>query len=245
MLKRSFNSHGQFFWPYLSVGLSVLDVGCGPGSMTLGIAPRVQPGRVVGVDLDRSQIGRARASLSRLRLRNLSFKFASCYELPFQTSSFDRVFSHALFEHLADPMRALKEMQRVLKPGGVVGICSPDWGGFFLSPRSEDLTRAIAVYVNLQNGNGGDVAVGRKLGGYLAAAGFEGLKLSARYECYTSLELIGAYLAQQLEREGKTEAAGTFRAWSHSPEGLFAQAWMSAVGRKPQERRGRPRLVGK
>jgi ubiquinone/menaquinone biosynthesis C-methylase UbiE len=232
MSKRSLTSHGEFFAPYFERNVSVLDCGCGPGSITIGIAERVSPGRVVGVDFAESQITEARAFTSTRSLNNVSFQVADCYSLPFESNSFDRAFSHALFEHLSDPVRGLREIHRVLKPDGVVGICSPDWGGFIMSPPSADLARAVAAYTTMQSRNGGDVEAGRKLGAYLAAAGFEAVKMSARYECYTSLDFIGEYLALQLEREGDTRAAAAFRTWSRSPAGMFAQAWVSAIGCK-------------
>lgn len=173
MSHRSLNSHGQFFVPYLTPGLSVLDCGCGPGSLTLGLASRVLPGKVVGIDQDESEIRRALAVAARWRCRNLSFQVADCYSLPFGANRFDRVFSHALLEHLSDPVAALKEMHRVLKPGGLAGVCSPDWGGFIISPPSEDISSALATYIRLQRKNGGNTQGGRNLGQHSAAAGFE------------------------------------------------------------------------
>jgi hypothetical protein len=142
------------------------------------------------------------------------------------------VFSHALLEHLTDPSRALGEFRRVLVRGGVVGVCSPDWGGFVLAPPSEALSRAVEAYTDLQARNGGDPGVGRKLGTCLAAVGFEEVSMAARFECYPSLELIGEYLALQLERVGDDRSAGVFRDWSRGAGGMFAQAWVSATGRK-------------
>ena len=86
----------------------------------------------------------------------------------------------------------------------------------------------------LQSSNGGDVGVGRKLGLHLAATGFDTVRMSARYECYASLQFIGEYLAFQLEREGDRQSANVFREWSRKDEGMFAQAWVSAVGVKSQ-----------
>ncbi len=234
MAKRTLESHGAFFLPYLRPGLSVLDCGCGPGSITIGIAAGIAPGEVVGVDFVQSQIERATAAAAREGHHNVRFETGDAYSLPFESGRFDRVFSHALMEHLTDPVAALRELCRILKPGGVIGVCSPDWGGFILSPPSPQLSRAVEAYMALQSKNGGDVRVGRKLGLHLAATGFAEVRISARYECYPSLEFIGEYLASQLEREGDARSAATFRDWSQEKEGMFAQAWVSAVGVKPQ-----------
>ncbi len=155
-----------------------------------------------------------------------------CYSLPFENESFDRVFSHALLEHLSSPILALRELSRVLNHGGVMGVCSPDWGGFLFAPPSQELSAAVDAYKILQSRNGGDVQVGRKLGVYLDKLGFEDICVSARYECYQSLNFIGDYLAEQLEREGDLRSANQFRTWSKMSGGMFAQAWVSATGRK-------------
>ena len=165
-------------------------------------------------------------------MANVSFMVASCYDLPFEDASFDCVFSHALLEHLAEPHRALTEFHRVLKPGGRIGVCSPDWGGFVLAPESPALNAARDAYTALQSRNGGDVTVGRKLGTYLSEAGFTSIRMSARFESYPSLAFIGDYLAAQLVRAGSVREAETFRVWSQNSEGLFAQAWIAAVGQK-------------
>lgn len=123
-------------------------------------------------------------------------------------------------------------MYRVLKPGGIVGLCSPDWGGFVLAPPSPELTSSVAAYTALQSKNGGDVNAGRKLGAHLETAGFDHVQMSARYECYPSLEFIGEYLALQLESKKDGRSAETFRVWSRQKSGMFAQAWISAVARK-------------
>jgi SAM-dependent methyltransferase len=234
MARRTVHTHGQFFLPYLSPGMSVLDCGCGPGSISLSMAPLVAPGRVVGVDAGGSQVERAAGAAAALGMVNAEFRGADCRALPFPADSFDRVFSHALLEHLADPLTALAEWRRVLKPGGIIGVCSPDWGGFVLAPPSAALSAAVETYEALQTRNGGDVRAGRKLGAYLERAGFTGIAMSARYECYPSLPLIGEYLALQLERAGDSGAAAAFRDWSQGRGGLFAQCWISCTARRAE-----------
>ena len=232
MSRRTVESHGQFFLPYLSSGVSVLDCGCGPGSITMSIASLVAPGKVVGVDSEATQVEKANSVAANCGVSDVEFQKADAYALPFGEANFDRVFSHALIEHLANPQRAISEMLRVLKPGGHLGVCSPDWGGFILSPPSDELVEAVEAYTSLQTKNGGDVQAGRKLGSYLKFVGGKDIKMSARYECYPSLEVIGEYLALQLERSGDLLSAKVFRNWSHNEGGMFAQCWVSCIARK-------------
>lgn len=233
MARRTAASHAAFFLSYLRPGMSVLDCGCGPGTMTLDLAQHVRPGSVIGIDQADSQIQLAQAAAQQAGMTQLSFRAASVYALPFVDASFDAVFSHALFEHLADPPAALAEIRRVLKPGGWVGLCSPDWGGFLLAPPSPELDEALQCYRDLQTRNGGNVLAGRYLGQWLTAAGFRHIQMSARYECYADRPLIGEYLAAQLDQLqscAATQMAHRLRTWQTSPGGLFAQAWVSAVG---------------
>src|SRR5215813_525364 len=113
MARRTLATHGAFFVPHLRPGLRLLDCGCGPGSITLGLAAHVDPGEVVGIDFAPDQIARARQAAAREGRRNVRFEAANVYSLPFENGRFERVFSHALFEHLADPQKALRELHRV------------------------------------------------------------------------------------------------------------------------------------
>jgi SAM-dependent methyltransferase len=236
MLRRTVESHGAFVLPHLRDGLDILDCGCGPGSITCSVAQRFPTARVTGVDLGESQIARAEVLAEGQGLRNVTFRAASAYALPFADASFDVVFSHALLEHLREPEKAIAEFRRVLRPGGKVAVCSPDWGGFLLSPDTPALARAIAAYTDLQRANGGDVFVGRKLGSLLLAAGFDAVEMSARYEVYPSTPVIAEYLALQLDRAGAGEHAAALREWSHAPAAMFAQAWVSGLGTRPGRR---------
>lgn len=232
MARRSFASHGGFFQPHLRPGLRVLDVGCGPGTITLGIATIIAPGTVTGVDFGASQVEQAVQNAAGHGSGNARFLTASCYELPFPDETFDAVFSHALMEHLTFPGKALAEFHRVLKPGGAIGLCSPDWDGFVVAPPSPELDTALSAYRMLQTKNGGDVLAGRKLGSYLSAAHFHSVRMQARYECYSTLPLIGDYLALQLHQAGFVTEAQTLRQWGQNESGLFAQAWLSATATK-------------
>ena len=239
MSLRTLKTHGQFFLSHLQPGLSVLDCGCGPGSITLDIAERVAPSKVVAIDIEDSQIALGVEGAENRNCDNVCFQSGDVYSLPFGDNSFDRIFSHALMEHLAEPVKAMRELLRVLKPDGVIGVCSPDWGGFILSPPSDLLSAATKAYTTLQSLNGGDVNVGRSLSFYLASAGFEQCQMSARYEVYSDREIIGDYLALRLEAAGDTTSAKTLRSWSRQSGGLFAQCWVSCIARKPESARNK------
>ncbi len=231
--RRTLESHGAFFIPYLRPGMAVLDCGCGPGSITLGIAERVGHGTVVGVDISESQVELGRQSAADRGIINVSFQQGSTYELPFPEASFDAVFSNALLEHLREPSRALREFRRVLRAGGRVGISGPDWDAFLYSPPWEKITAAIRAYTEIQNRNGGDTQLGRKLVELLIDTGFVEVQARARYENYETLETISEVIASELDSSGETALAAAMREWATLPYGMFAQAWVSCVGQRP------------
>ncbi len=234
MLRRRLEPNGAFFLPYLKPGITVLDCGCGPGTITRDIAQHIATGRVTGLDFSLSQVERAARDAQAAGIRNIDFRQGSVYELPFAEDAFDAVFSHALLEHLRDPGRAAAEFLRVLKPGGMLGVCTPDWGGFVVAPPAPDVMEAFEAYKALQNRNGGDVCCGRKLGGYVAGAGFENVNMSSRYENYDPLTVIGDFLAVNFDEAGDAMHAAIWREWGRRPNGMFSQAWVACTANKPR-----------
>lgn len=237
MASRTVDSHAGFFKSYLRSGMRLLDCGCGPGTITLGFASIVAPGTVTGIDRELSQVSIARENAVRQAISNAQFQLGDVYALPFVNDSFDAAFCHAVLEHLQQPIATLQELLRVLKPGGVVGVRSPDWGGFLIAPSNSQVEEAIAYYKLLQQQNGGNPYIGRHLPALLRQAGFTNIKSSATYECHNPLSSIAEYLALRIEIS-KTGDAGkspillsqVLREWSCHPDGFFAQAWCEAVG---------------
>lgn len=237
MSRRRLDPNGAFFLRFLQPGISLLDCGCGPGSITCDIAQRIAPGKVIGLDASAGALRLAAQRAQELGIGNLALQEGSVYSLPFPDASFDAVFSHALLEHLSQPQRAVNEFFRVLRPGGALGVCTPDWGGFIVTPETPQLRAAIEAYRKLQNRNGGDVLTGRRLGDYFATAGLRRIEQQARYESYEPRVTIGDFLAMNLEETGDAANAATWRAWARAERGMFAQAWVSCTGVKPGEGR--------
>ncbi|MDR3553410.1 MAG: methyltransferase domain-containing protein [Syntrophobacteraceae bacterium] len=100
-------------------GEFVLDIGCGAGVDTIIAAVMAGPeGGVVGIDFTAAMVARAKENLKKTALENVSFREGSAEDLQFPASHFDAVISNGVFNLVIDKMRALKEVYRVLKPGG-------------------------------------------------------------------------------------------------------------------------------
>jgi SAM-dependent methyltransferase len=228
MRRRTLPVFGKFILPLLHDGQHLLDLGCGPGSMTLELAQRVAPkGSVIGVDRYKEQF--PQGPFPKL---NLAFCSMDAHHLEFEPETFDGVFSHALFEHLARPVDALRQAHRVLKKGGFIGLRSPDWGGVILYPDTKEIQKTLAVRLKLQNRRGGNVYAGRHLGPWLKEAGFTSVKVSASYEFYDDLSLIVDHLAAQMQEAGLPEHAAVWKDWGKKPGAMFAQTWFEAIGYK-------------
>ena len=138
-----------FFLPHLRPGMSLLDCGCEVGSITLDPAGVVAPGQVVGIDTDPEQLDIARSRAQRRGVTNARFEAASVYKLPFADASFDAALAHTLLVHLSDPLRALKEMRRILKPDGIVAVSDDDFSTLVISPSTPLLEKTLEVWVRV------------------------------------------------------------------------------------------------
>jgi len=227
MARHSAEVEAAFFLPQLKPGTDLLDAGCGPGSITLGLARAVSPGRVIGIEIEDSQFERARETAEHDGL-NVEFRKANVYELPFANQQFDAVFSHAVLESLNDPVAALAEFRRVLKPGGVIGLRAGDLGGLLIDAESEGPAQAFAAYLAQQKTSAKDPNVGRKLARLMRRAGFAVDKVTASYEVISDfLAKIGPAFAEQFT------AAGSQCNLEDRPQDnaiFVALAWYEAMG---------------
>ncbi len=170
---RDIEVEAGFILPHLKPGMSLLDCGCGPGAITFGLADAVAPGRVVGADIEPAMIEQAARLAAEEGVQNVEFRVGDIYDLPFEDGEFDVVFSHSVTEHLSDPVRALRELHRVAKPGGLAGLVKTDWTFPFIVPESEGFSKFFELFEGGFNRIGGSLKRGRYLGAYMREAGFD------------------------------------------------------------------------
>jgi ubiquinone/menaquinone biosynthesis C-methylase UbiE len=183
---RSIADSASFLVPYLTPGVALLDFGCGPGSITADLGKYIGVnGRVVGIDRSGEVIAIA---AHEHRAQNLSFLQASVYDLPFPDGSFDVAYGHQVLQHLADPVSALAEVHRVLRPGGLVAVRDADYGSMVHHPHYPELDRWLDAYQRVARHNGGEPDAGRRLNEWVTAAGFTDLHATASAWYYTTPE---------------------------------------------------------
>jgi SAM-dependent methyltransferase len=241
----------EFFATYLRLGMSVLDCGCGDGRITLELVELLGDGNVTGIDRDDSAIAAARASITREASSRIRFETADIYHLPFADASFDAVYVNAVFVELREPVRAARELHRVLKPGGVCGLRDTDVDGGIIGNSTPDIAASIGLHVQWQTFAGFDLHVGRELGALLSVVGFDSVAMSASYVSFGTPELVAAWgrrMAQNFRRPELADVADAqgwasssdleryslaWLAWSEQhPSSFFALPWCQAVGWK-------------
>ncbi|MCY3569087.1 MAG: methyltransferase domain-containing protein, partial [Chloroflexi bacterium] len=124
-----------FLLPQLRPGMRLLDVGCGPGTITTGLARAVAPAEVVGLDAAPDVLDHARSHAREERVHNTEFVVGDVYALDFAEAAFDVVYANQLLQHLAEPVRAIAEMRRVLKSGGLLAVRDADYATMSPHPK--------------------------------------------------------------------------------------------------------------
>ncbi len=184
---RTVENSAAYLLPVLRPGLDLLDVGCGPGTITVDLASRVAPGRVVGIDVSADPLEEARAAAERAGV-DVAFEVGSVYALAAADDAFDVVHAHQVLQHLTDPVGALREMARVCRPGGVVAVRDVDYAATTWFPDDPGLDGWLALYRRVARANGAEPDAGRRLLSWAHAAGLRDVTASAGTYCYASPE---------------------------------------------------------
>ncbi|MCP3857234.1 MAG: methyltransferase domain-containing protein [Actinomycetia bacterium] len=247
--RRTAEEAAAFLLPFLAPDSRLLDVGCGPGSITVGLARRC--GEVIGVDSSDDVLESARSHQADQGVENLSFEAGSCYELRWEDETFDVVYAHQLLQHLADPVAALREFRRVLKPGGLVAVRDADYGTMVHAPIDPRIERWRDLFHEVARANGGEPDAGRLLLPWVHQAGFADPVTTATAWVYADQEgrdhwgelwavriTEGAFAAHAQEFGLATapeiaDLAAAFRDWAARPDGFFGFIHGEVLARRP------------
>ena len=185
--RRGAADSAAYLLAHLNAGMDLLDVGCGPASITADLAERVAPGRVVALDAASGALEAARATL---RDRGLSEQVevtsGDVMALPFEDASFDVVHAHQVLQHLADPVGALAEMRRLTRPGGMVAVRDAVYSAMTWFPEPAGMEQWRSVYMATARANGGEPDAGSRLLSWAREAGFTDVTASASTWCYAT-----------------------------------------------------------
>jgi SAM-dependent methyltransferase len=237
---RTAENSAAYLLPHLVPGMSLLDVGCGPGTITADLAARLAPGRVTAVEISEAALRLARAEIATRGADNVDFAVGDVHALDLPDAGFDAVHAHQVLQHVADPVRALRELRRVCRPGGVVAARDSDYAAFAWHPRLPELDDWLALYERAARANGGEPDAGRRLLSWARAAGFDDVAAGASTWCFATPgdrqwwgglwaeRVVNSDVAGQLVAAGDATPADLrrmadgWRAWAAAPDGWFA-----------------------
>ncbi len=237
---RTAQNSAAYLLPTLHRGLSLLDIGCGPGTITIDLARLVAPGVVLGLDASADVVAQAATAAAEAGVPNLEFCVGDVHALDVTDDSFDVVHAHQVLQHLTDPVAALREMRRVCRPGGVVAARDADYRSMSWYPRVPALDDWMALYQQVARSNAAEPDAAPVLRHWAHQAGFADVTSSASVWCYSTegerawwgglwadRVLSSSFGDQALERGFADDArlsgiADGWREWAADPDAWFA-----------------------
>lgn len=237
---RTVENSAAYLAPYLHSGTTVLDVGCGPGTITIDIAAMVGPAKVIGIDASPEIVEKATELAAERDIDNVEFVVGNAYELNYEDASFDVVHTHQVLQHLSDPVRMLRELRRVRTSGGVVAARDVDYGACFWYPASTGLDHWLELVRAIYRSNGTEPDAGRRIKSWAMDAGFSDVVSTASVWAFNSevdrewwgsmweerilqsalaVDAIDAGFATQ---DDLIDISRAWRDWINEPDGWFA-----------------------
>ena len=227
-LRRTAENSAGYLLPHLDAGMTLLDVGCGPGNITADLASRLPLGEVTGIDSSGEIIDQARSRYGEQE--NLTFAQGDVYHLDFDDDTFDVVHAHQVLQHLSDPVSALVEMRRVLRPGAILAVRDCDYSGFTWAPRDAQLERWMELYHQVTRANSAEADAGRYLLGWAQRAGLSDVRISGSLWTYAddaSRLWWGGLWAERICQSSFAEQAISYGFASRAELERIAAAWRS------------------
>ena len=244
-------THAGYLLPHLMPGQRVLDFGCGPGAISVGLAQAVNPGELYGVDMEESQIKMARAEARKQGAENAFFDQGDVCALEFEDCFFDVAHGHDVLMHVPDTEAVLAEVRRVLKPGGIIACRELILQACFTHPDFGIFQKSCEMFADLIAANDGHPHMGKELKGHIHSAGFEDIQLSCSWTTFGTPEEVSAiyevlngwFLSEEISeaaiqhgawaRELADQIRLAYREWKDSPGAFLAVAYCELLARKP------------
>ncbi|KAL2868928.1 class I SAM-dependent methyltransferase [Aspergillus lucknowensis] len=231
---RTASNSAAYLLPHLTPSMRILDIGCGPGSITVDLATHVPSGHVTGIEYVPDPLPAAEALAASRGVKNVDFRVGDIHALEFEDESFDVVHVHQVLQHVADPVKALREMKRVVKSGGGI-VAVRESASMTWYPENRGISDWLDLTGRMAKGKGGNPHPGRYIHVWAREAGFEmrNIKRSAGTWCFSSPEerdYWGESMAGRMESSGFAE--GAVKEGFASPEELegVARGWREWVG---------------
>ncbi|MEV6975129.1 methyltransferase domain-containing protein [Kitasatospora sp. NPDC093806] len=235
----------------LRPGQAVLDIGCGPGTITAELAELVGPGgRVVAADTSAEVLAAAARHAAGRGLANVVFEVADVHRLPYADGEFDVVHAHQVLQHVTDPVGALRELRRVTAEGGVVAVRDVDYATMAWYPETPGLDRWLDLYRRIARASGGEPDAGRRLLSWARAAGFTDVTATSSSWTYATpeqREWWGGMWAERITESGIARTAvaegyadeaelariaAAWREWAAAGDGWFAMLHGEVLARR-------------
>jgi ubiquinone/menaquinone biosynthesis C-methylase UbiE len=231
-----------YLLPSLKPDMTILDVGCGPGTITADFAALVPKGQVIGLEHAADVLKQAKATADERGLTNINFVVGDVHALDYPDGTFDVVHAHQVLQHLGDPIRALREMRRVTKPGGIVAVRDSDYSAMTWYPEVNGMEEWKNLYLRVARSNGGEPDAGRRLHAWARQAGFDPTQMTVTTGtwCYHTPEerawwselwaeriVASSFARSAIERghtdeDGLAKVAQAWRDWGKEEDGWFA-----------------------
>lgn len=247
---RTAGNSAAYLLPHLKSGIQVLDIGCGPGTITLDLAALVKPGKVIGLDNVEAPLLAARAEAAARADTTTVFQVGDVLNLPFDDASFDVVHAHQVLQHLTDPVKALKEMMRVCKPGGWIAARDADYAGMSWYPELPGLEQWRQTYRAAARANGAEPDAGRRMRAWARAASIPSPQITASVWNYSDTETCrwwgngqadrcsGEIFSKHAKEQGLqtadiAEIVSAWRQWGDEPDALFCMPHIELLAQIP------------
>lgn len=207
--QRTALNSAQYLLPHLQPHMKILDIGCGPGTITVDLATYVPKGHVTGLEMVDDVLPGARQLAESRGIHNIEFVTGDANNLAYADESFDVVVCHQVLQHVGDPVNVLKEMRRVCKSGGIVAARESNYSVFMWYPELPGLRRWQELYDRVARKNGGEPNAGRYLHAWARQAGFEKQKVDCTVSvwCFTKPEEVQWWSGTWQERALKSAFA--------------------------------------